>query len=43
MEENRETLPVQFVYVEDGKEMGFLAEKERQNYIDELNRKLWNR
>lgn len=34
---------IEFVYIENGKEKTSVDENKRQNYIDELNRRLWNR
>ncbi len=36
-------IPVQFVYVENKKEKSSITENYRQNYIDDLNKKLWER
>ena len=36
-------LPVKFVYAENGIEKDSVAENKRMNYIDKLNRRLWNR
>jgi hypothetical protein len=35
--------PVQFVYAENKKEKSSVEENARQNYIDELNKRLWER
>lgn len=39
----KDMLPVRFVYVEDDVEKSTMAEVERKNYIDELNKRLWKR
>lgn len=37
------TLPVNFVYTENGIEKTSVDENERMNEIDEMDRRLWNR
>lgn len=36
-------IPIQFIYVENKKEKSSVAENARQNYIDDLNKRLWRR
>lgn len=40
---NKMTLPVNFVYTENGIEKTSVDENERMNEIDEMDRRLWNR